>query len=337
MSDETNQSPSAEMPKTPASNTDRPSPIDRRRFLAMAGATGIASSTINLEALQPTSVAAAEPFPRSGSPRFRIGLAAYSLRNYFSFMKGKSRKPAETDKAIDMVGFLDYCGAQGFEAAELTSYFFPPSADDAYFLEIKRQAFLRGVTISGTAIGNNFTLGKGEKLDREIESAMEWIDRAAVMGAPHIRFFAGTGKQLDDHPERMQEAIDAMKRCAQHAGQKGIFLGIENHGKLRPEQLLSIIHGVDHPWVGINLDTGNFQSEDPYADLEKCVPFAVNIQVKVSMKKPDGTKYDADFDRIAGILRDSNYQGFVILEYEDEAPYEKIPEAAERLRKALGV
>ncbi|KAA5540308.1 sugar phosphate isomerase/epimerase [Roseiconus nitratireducens] len=252
-------------------------------------------------------------------------------------MKGKAKKPADPAKAIDMSGFLDYCGLKGFEAAELTSYFFPPDADRDYFLDIKRQAFLKGMTISGTAIGNNFTQGAGEKMDRQIESALQWIDNAATLGAPHIRFFAGTGKELDEHPERMQEAVDVMKRCADHAAEKGIFLGVENHGNLRADQLLEIIHAIDHPWVGINLDTGNFFSDDPYADLEKCVPYAVNVQLKVNMKGPDRGAYPADFDRIAKILRDGGYQGFVILEYEDEDPYENIPKVADRLRDALQV
>jgi sugar phosphate isomerase/epimerase len=293
----------------------------------------LASSTIGGSQL----ASATEPFVREGEPRYRVGLAAYSLRQYFPFVKGKPQVPEDPANAIDMVGFLDYCASEGFEASELTSYFFPPTADNDYFLELKRQAFLRGLTISGTAIGNNFTQGNGEKMEREIQAALKWIDRAAVMGAPHIRFFAGKGKELDDHPERIQEAIDAMKRCAQRAGEKGVFLGIENHGNLRPDQLLKIIHAVDHPWVGINLDTGNFISDDPYSDLEQCVPYAVNVQIKVSMKKPDGTKYPADFDRIAEILRKSTYQGFVILEYEDEDPLENIPAAADRLRKTLGV
>ncbi|QEF97570.1 Xylose isomerase-like TIM barrel [Stieleria maiorica] len=321
------------MPTHPRSIRHKTNPPSRRQFITAIGAGCAAAGTASL--LGPATTTAAEPFPRSGDPRFRLGLAAYSLRNYFSFMKGKRKEPAGGGKAIDMVGFLDYCVQQGLEAAELTSYFFPPDADDAYFLELRRQAFLRGVTISGTAIGNNFTQGAGEKLDREIETALEWIDKAAVLGAPHIRFFAGKGKELDDHPERMDEAVAAMKRCAERAGQRGVFLGIENHGNLRPDQLLPIVHTVDHPWVGINLDTGNFYSEDPYRDLEQCVPYAVNVQVKMNMKKPDGTEYPADLDRIAGILRDSTYQGFVVLEYEDEQPYDHIPAALDRLRSAL--
>lgn len=298
----------------------------RRQFIQLSAAGAIAVSTPAL---------ARGPIARSGPPRFQVGLAAYSLRDYFAYMKGKPHKPAGDGPAIDMVGFLDYCVAQNVDAAELTSYFFKPDAEDDYFLQLKQEAFLRGLTISGTAIGNNFTIGKGPKLDAEIEEAIAWIDRASLLGAAHIRFFAGTGKQLADEPSRLDEASDALNQCAAHAARKGIFLGVENHGGLTPEQLLAIMQRADSPWIGINLDTGNFSSDDPYGDLEKCVDYAVNVQVKVSMKTPDGKKYAADFPRIGQILKAANYQGFVVLEYEDEGPYEHIPAAIESLKQAL--
>ncbi|MEO1525526.1 MAG: sugar phosphate isomerase/epimerase family protein [Planctomycetota bacterium] len=301
--------------------------LNRRTLFQLAGAA--MATTCASKSLFSDGIA------RTGEPRFQLGLAAYSFRKHFAFMKGKSVKPASPK--LDMIGFLDYCRDQGFNAAELTSYFFPTDADGDYFLNLKREAYLRGVAISGTAIGNNFTIGVGERLDQEVATALQWIEKASLLGAPHIRFFAGKGKELDDHPERLEEAIDAMKKCAAVAAQRGIFLGVENHGNLRPDQLLPIIKGIDHPWVGINLDTGNFLSEDPYGDLEKCAPYAVNVQVKVAMKKPDGTKYPADLDRVAGILKDSGYQGFVILEYEESEPFKEIPQYTRQLRKALGV
>ena len=92
---------------------------------------------------------------------------------------------------------------------------------------------------------------------------------------------------------------------------------------------------IDSPWIGINLDTGNFHSKTPYEDLEECIDFAVNIQVKVSMKTPEGKKYPADMQRIGKILKDGNYQGYVILEYEDESPYQQIPRALAELKRAL--
>lgn len=301
--------------------------MKRRQFLA------VSASSMFLAA--GNSGFARGPIDRSGPPRFRTGLAAYSLRNYFSVSKGKQKTPAADGPAIDMFGFLDYCARQGFDAAEPTSYFFRADADEQYFRDLKHSAFVQGLAIAGTAIGNNFTVGKGPQLESEIDAAMEWIDRAAVLGAPHIRFFAGTRDQLAEHPDRLEEAVDAVSRCAAIAARHGIFLGVENHGKLSADQMIEIIDRVESRWVGINLDTGNFQSDDPYADLERCAPYAVNVQVKVNMKTPDGKRYPADLDRIGKILRDSGYQGFVVLEYEDEKPYENIPDAHQRLRKAL--
>ncbi|MEO1618900.1 MAG: sugar phosphate isomerase/epimerase family protein [Planctomycetota bacterium] len=296
-----------------------------------------AAATAAFSGLHPRNGHGDDDFGRSGPPNFRLGLAAYSMRKHFAFMKGKPQRPLDPENVMTMFAFIDYCRSEGFQDAELTSYFFPSELNDDYLLQVKRHAFLQGVSISGTAIGNNFTCGAGKRLDQEIDNAIRWIDRAAVLGAPHIRFFAGTGKQLDEHPERMKEAIASMKRCADHAAEKGIFLGIENHGNLRRQQLLDLIHAVDHPWVGINLDTGNFFSEDPYGDLQACVPYAVNVQVKVTMRRPSGEKYPADFDRIATILRDGSYRGSVVLEYEDEDPFVKVPEYAQKLRQSLAL
>jgi sugar phosphate isomerase/epimerase len=298
----------------------------RRQFLQVASAVTAASSL---------PAVARESFQRSGNHRFQIGLAAYSLRNYFSFSRGKTQTPAADGKPLDMYRFIDYCVDHELGAAELTSYFFDPEIKDETFLDLKRYAFVRGIEISGTAIGNNFTVGSGPKLDDEIQKAMHWIDRASLLGAPHIRFFAGTGKQLEQDPKRMDEACDAINRCAEHAAKRGVFIGIENHGNLTSNQMLEIMDRVDSPWVGINLDTGNFWTEDPYGDLEKCAPFAVNVQVKVTMKKSNGQHYPADLNRVAAILKRATYQGYVILEYEDESPYQNIPAKLAELKAAL--
>ena len=93
----------------------------RREFLKVSAASGMAITG---------EVFARGPINRSGPPRFQVGLAAYSLRNYFSYMKGKPHQPSGDGAAIDMLGFLDYCVDQDCDAAELTSYFFKPDAGD---------------------------------------------------------------------------------------------------------------------------------------------------------------------------------------------------------------
>jgi sugar phosphate isomerase/epimerase len=316
--------------------------MDRRDFLSVAaGSTAaILAGPFSAGSLS-QQLAARETIARSGPPRFQVALAAYSLRDYFRFKKGKDQTPATDGPTINMIDFLDYCVEHGFDAAELTSYFFKPDGDADYFRNIKREAFQRGLPICGTAIGNNFTGKAGEKLENDIVSAIEWIDRAALLGAPHIRFFAGKGAELAEHPERMQQAVDAIHRCAIKAAEHGIFLGIENHGNLTADQMLEIMKRIDDTehgkWIGINLDTGNFQSEQPYADIERCLGYAVNVQVKTTMKRADKSKYPADITRIGKILNEAGYQGAVVLEYEEEKPYDAIPQAHEELRAALSV
>lgn len=305
----------------------------RRSFIHRAG---VAGAVLGLGSISP-KVLAAEPKSKTHkvlkTPPLRLGLAAYSFKDHFEFMKGKPKAPLD-DKKINMFGFIDYC-AQHHCAAELTSYFFPPDADESYFLKIKRHAFLKGVPIVGTAIGNNFTIPKGEKLDNQIADAKQWIDKAAIMGAPHVRFFAGTRKQLEASPDAMKIAVESLQACVDYAAGKGVFVGVENHGQLTAEQVLQVVESVKSDWFGVNLDTGNFVSKDPYADLTRCIGHAVNIQLKIKMKSEEGEKYDADFDRIASIVKDSNYRGYVVLEYEEEKPFENVPAALAKTRKSF--
>lgn len=312
-------------------------PLDRRRFLnsVLVSVAGMGTNSLwlgngqrrweipsNLETMQ-------DPIRDITGSHVRIGLAAYSFRKHFDFFKGKTQNPQD-GRPIDMFGFIDYC-AQLRCGGELTSYFFPPDIDKRYLLRIKRHAFLRGVPIVGTAIGNNFTVGRGEILNRQIADAKRWIDRAAMMGAPHIRFFAGTRKQLEAAPDNMKIAIEALQQCVDHAAQFGIFVGVENHGQLTASQVLEIVNGVESKWFGINLDTGNFVSDDPYRDLEMCAPFAVNVQLKVKMKDLSGKRIDVDFQRIGKILNKANYRGFLVLEYEEEDPFKQVPDLVGRL------
>jgi sugar phosphate isomerase/epimerase len=126
-----------------------------------------------------------------------------------------------------------------------------------------------------------------------------------------------------------------MEECAAEAGKHGIFLGLENHGGIvaEPKDLVDMIREIQSPWVGINLDTGNFHTDDPYRDLEMCAPYAVNVQVKAEISKRGQKKEKADLNRLVKMLRDVNYQGFVALEYESaEDPWTAVP----RLLKELG-
>ncbi|MGJ8696373.1 MAG: sugar phosphate isomerase/epimerase family protein [Verrucomicrobiaceae bacterium] len=298
---------------------------DRRSFFKTMSLGSLATA-----AASPTLLAQ-EALQTAASPVFKLSLAAYAFKRHFAFFKGKSQTPQE-GKAIDMFEFIDYC-ADLQCGAELTSYFFPPDADEAYYRNLKRHAFLNGVPITGTAIGNNFTIPKGGELDLQIAEAKGWIDRAAIMGAPHIRFFAGTRNDLEKSPAHMENAIEALQECVNYAAKSGVFIGVENHGDLSGNHIVEIVKGIKSDWFGVNLDTGNFVSDDPYAELVQCAPYAINVQLKFKMKTPKGRLYDADLGRVSKILQDARYRGNIVLEYEEEHPFKEVPAAMTLMRR----
>ena len=124
-----------------------------------------------------TAAFAAEPFERAGAHNLRLSLAAYSFRTFFRDQKIGTRKVEKN--AIDMPRFIDFCADHGCDGTELTSYFFKKPVTREYLVALRRRAFLRGLEISGTAVGNNFSLPKGDA-------------RAAQIATGHRHVVSGT-------------------------------------------------------------------------------------------------------------------------------------------------
>jgi sugar phosphate isomerase/epimerase len=290
--------------------------------------------------LAPTAplFAVKEPYLRSGKG-LQVGLAAYSFRNQFEWSRGKKNPKFEAgERAMDMPKFLQYCASQGIQGAELTSYFFAPDAGAPTFTECRGIAAKLGLTISGTAVGNNFSHPKDSpERPGQIAHVKQWIDYAALMGASHIRVFAGAHPKGVSGEEAEQNAIDALTESAVSAAEKKVYLGIENHDSITTaDRLLRIVRAVDSPWVCVNLDSGNFIAEDVYAEIEAAAPYAMNVQLKTEIKvgKTGKEKAPADLERVVKILKDTGYEGFVVLEYEEETdPYEHVPPLLEKLLK----
>lgn len=285
-----------------------------------------------------TLFAVKDPYPRSGKG-LQVGLAAYSFRNQFEWSRGKKNPKFEAgERAMDMPKFLQYCASQGLKGAELTSYFFAPDAGEATFTECREIAAKLGIAISGTAVGNNFSHPKdAPERPGQIEHVKQWIDHAAMMGAPHIRVFAGAHPKGVSGEEAEQNAIDALTETAVYAAEKKVYLGIENHDSITTAaRLLRIVRAVDSPWVCVNLDSGNFIADDVYAEIAASSPYAMNVQLKTEIKvgKEGKEKAPADLERVVKILKDTGYEGYVILEYEEEKdPYKHVPPLLEKLLK----
>jgi sugar phosphate isomerase/epimerase len=302
--------------------------VTRRRFLHSSFWAGTSL------ALGTASAAAIEPIRRSGPPHLRLSIAAYSFRQSLVDYQHKA-KAGKTKPAMTLDDFIDLAAGLDLDAVELTAYYFPQTTPD-YLAHLKGRCTRLGLDISGTAVGNNFCVADADKLREQIDAVKRWIEHSARLGAKTMRIFAGTVAKNDSEDKARSRCIAAIQEACDHAAKYGVYLALENHGGITStaEQVLALVKAVKHDWFGVNLDTGNFRTDDPYGDLEKIAPYAVTVQIKTEIQRRGRKKEEADLKRLIDILRAVRYRGYVALEYEAaEDAHTAVPRHIEALKK----
>jgi len=302
---------------------------DRRQFVTTT-AWGAAAC-----GLMPGRAPAADAVKRNGKSHMKLSLAGYS----FSRFLPRNWTPEQLAGAkMNLDQFIHYCAELDLDGTELTGYYFPRDITHAYLMHLKQLTFQLGLDISGTAIGNDFCLAPGAGRAAQLKMTRDWIDHAAAMGAPVIRIFAGRVPKGDSEAVAIERCVEGINESLRYAAERGVFLALENHGGITatPEQMLRIIKAVDSsPWFGVNFDGGNFRTDDPYRDMARIAPYAINAQLKVAVSV-NGRKQPADMERIVKILKAANYRGYVVLEYEEnDDPWKGIPPHIKKLRDLI--
>lgn len=272
--------------------------------------------------------------------KIKISLNAWSYNvPLYKHMKGESG-------GMSLFDLLEECAKLDFDAVDPTGYFFPgyPEVPQSKFInDFKRRAFQLGLDISGTGIRNDFATSDKAKRTADIELAKRWIEAAAEMGAPVLRVFAGPQPEGHTWEETAQWLSEALAECADHGEKYGVLVGVQNHGGMlkSADEVLKILSMVQSDWLGAIVDTGYFLTPDPYADIERVIPKAVNWQVKSLLGDRKGGPIN--MEKLVAIIRASNYRGYVPIETlpalgkEDEYDvFTQVPELLGALRKAIG-
>jgi sugar phosphate isomerase/epimerase len=205
------------------------------------------------------------------------------------------------------------------------------------------------------SIHQDFVSPEVEERQKAIRHTEHCIELAARLGIPSIRLNSGRWKTIKSFNDLMKVkgnepplpgykdddgvnwCIDSIRQCLKAAEREGVMLALENHWGLTTSisTLLRIWRAVDSPWLGINLDTGNFPG-DPYPEIEKLAPHANIVQAKTYYGGGEWYTLDLDYKRIAGILRKAGFSGWVSLEMEGkEDPETAVPKSLAVLRAAF--
>lgn len=303
--------------------------MKRRRFLESAGTAAVPVLAAANALLAPFSLQAQEKIRRTGGPKLKIGLNAYSFN-----------EPLRSG-AMTLDDLLEFCAETGFDAIDLTGYYFPgypdPPPDEVAFA-VKRKAFLLGLDIGGTGVRNDFTYPDSEKRHAGIVLVQHWIDVAVKLGAPVIRIFAGKQDTTGYTWEQVADwLVRDINECVLYGKERGIIVAIQNHNDFlkTAEEALTILRMVSSEWFGLILDTGSFRRGDPYAEIRAAAPYAVNWQVK-ELITVNGREEPADLNRIVKIVREAGYRGYLPIETLGSGdPREKVRAMFSALHKAL--
>lgn len=295
--------------------------LRRRAFLQSA----VAPAALGLVAGHSQSPA---KVVRIGGPNIKLSC------NVFSF-NGPLTKGEMT---LDDV--LEFCARVGFAAVDPTGYYFgtyPRTPPDDYVHHIKKKAFLLGLDISGTGVRNDFTQPAPEKRAADVELVADWVRCALKLGAPLVRVFSGKGVPPGHSEEETYRWVaEGIRRCVEVGKQHGVMIALQNHADLilKAEDVLRVLRDVDSDWFGINLDIGSFRTADPYEDIARIAPYAITWQIKEQLVI-NGKTVRTDLRKIASILKEAQYRGYIPLEILEGDARKRMPRFIDEVRAAL--
>ncbi len=294
---------------------------------------------------QPTGGQTAEPTAAPAANPNRIGVSTYS---FWQFRGKRLSIPACIDKAAEF----------GFDGVELLLVQMRDTSPAA-LQRIKRQAHSLGLDLMGFSTHQGFVTPDAEERKREIEKTIKQIEMAHALGIPTMRINTGrwgTSRNFDElmankgiepiregctEEQGYQWVIDSFDKLLSTAESRGVVLGLENHWGLgrTAEGVLRIVETIDSPWLGITLDTGNFL-EEPYRQMEALASCRIPVQLVQAKTYFGGGRWytlDLDYKRIAAMLRQHGYRGYISLEFEGNEDAETgVPKSLDLLRRHFG-
>ena len=314
-------------------------PLTRRDILKLGAASTLASATL------PRASAETAPVRHT----HRIGVSTYSFWHF-------------RGEPVPIVDCIERAADMGFDGVEILHVHMEEAAkaagaqvDRALLGKIKRRAFALGLDLMGFSTHQGFVTPDEEKRKKNIEHTARCLELAHDLGIPTIRVNTGrwgTSKDFDElmankgieprlpgytDDQGFEWVIRSFEALLPRAAELGVMMGLENHWGLGREAtgVIRVIEALKSPWLQATLDTGNFL-ENMYEQMAQLAPHAVLVQAKTYHGGGEWYALDIDYQRVAKILREHGYRGYISLEMEGkEDPATAIPKSLETLRKAF--
>ena len=220
---------------------------------------------------------------------------------------------------MNFFDMMEFAASIGMDAVDLTGYYFPSYPEkprDEELFKLKQKALQLGLNIAWTGIRNDFVNPDKAFRNSDIEMIKEWLEATSSLGGSIMRIFAGTHEHEGFTREEVKEwMIEDYKTCARYAEETGAILGLQHHYDFlfETDEIIDILKRVDSDWFGLILDVGSLRGKNPYDEIQRLAPYADYWFIKEHVY-PNKTKTPIDMKKVASIIKNQGYQGYISFE-----------------------
>lgn len=279
--------------------------------------TFIKNSALGAAALASGPLFANKP----GNKELKISLAQWSLHRSFN------------DGILDPVDFASIAmNTYKIDALEYVNGLYPgKGTDETFWNQMKTRSADAGVKNLVMMVDDEGDLGTASEKKRleAVENHYKWVHAAKLLDCHTVRVNAFG----DADREIFRMAImDGMSRLADYAAKLDMNIVIENHGLFSSDAALiaGIIKEVNRPNLGSFPDFGNWclsakwgttqgdcdKVYDRYKGVAELLPYAKAVSAKSYNFNDRGEDRIIDYYKLMKIVKDSDYNGYIGIEYE---------------------
>ena len=260
----------------------------------------------------------------------KVGIDSYCYHRFFDEVYPHQNPP---DKQMTLEDFIKRAKELDVDGVSLESCFVP-RFDQGYLSEIK--GMLDEFNFDRVYAWGHPDGLEGGKNEAAYDEMVEHIEYANAIGAKVMRVVGSSLMfRFEDHGPQIEKLSRMFTNAMKVADNYDIKLADENHIDYNADEMLEIIHNVNHPNFGINFDTGNFLRvlDDPIQGMEKLAKFTFSTHVKDLKINPQAAVNDwyffsctpvgdglVDNQKLAQLLKDANYEGFLAMEIDTLHP-----------------
>lgn len=254
----------------------------------------------------------------------KIGIDSYCYHRFFGDVYPQQQKPA---KDVTLEWFLKRAHELKVDGVAIE----PPLVsrlDSSYLSEVK--GMLDEYKLDRVWAWGHPDGLEGGRNQKAFDDMMKAMDYAAAVGADVMRVCgASLMFRNEPHGPMLEKLAKMFSVAVKEAAKRNIKIADENHIDFTSDEMLSLIKTVNSPYFGINFDTGNFMRvlDDPIKGMEKLAKYTFSTHVKDLKPNKQASVDDwfffsstpvgdglVDNKKLAQLLKNANYQGFLAVE-----------------------